>query len=191
MKKAEIILGIIALIGFVLNVQLFPGGALLTTLSMSLLHLIYILFGFLLFNDIRLRHIFKKSYYQGVNTMHIVGAIYAGLAVSIMVLSILFQFNYWPGKWILLLVGLIQIGLALLIFTPLYFIKKSAFSKRILSRLLIYGGLGLILYLLPNDAILNYKYKDYPEYREALKDVREDPDNEEYRKRLDEERYKM
>lgn len=191
MKKAEIILGIIAIIGFIINIQLLPGGALLTTLSMSLLNIIYILFGFLLFNNIRLRHIFKKNHYKDVNAMQIIGAVFAGLVLSIIVIALLFHLNYWDGKWILLQIGLIHIGLALLIFIPLYWIKKSAFSKQILSRLLIYGGLGVIFYLLPNDAILNYKYKDYPEYIEALKDVREDPDNEDYRKRLNEERYKM
>jgi hypothetical protein len=52
MKKAEIILGAIALTALVLNLLFAPSGSIITVLSLSILSVLYMYLSFALFNGI-------------------------------------------------------------------------------------------------------------------------------------------
>ena len=75
MKKAEIIIVTLSIIALAMNLLLVPGGGVLTVLALSTFSIIYFYLGFALFNDIRLRKIFKKDSYKEISSSRILGAV--------------------------------------------------------------------------------------------------------------------
>ncbi len=149
MKKIELILGVIAIIGIVLKLFHIPGGAALTILSLLTLSVFYYVFSFALFNGIRLRDIFKKEAYKETNIWRIIGAIVIGWDLSIVIIGGLFKLQSWPGGNLELLIGLV-IAIIILIIAMIFYLKnKAEYYKRIAIRIAIYGGLGLVLLLMP------------------------------------------
>ncbi|NEM96608.1 hypothetical protein [Pontibacter burrus] len=191
MKNAEIVLGAIALIALMLNSLLAPFGNLLTVLSISAISVLYMYLSFALFNRLRLRHIFKKDSYNGISTMRIVGAVLTGLALSITLIGILFKFQAWPGATINLGVGLSGLVIALLVGAVKYTRSKSDYYTKIFKRIAVYGGIGLIMLLLPEETWLEFKYRNHPDYVKAVKKAMAESDNQELWDKAEEERRKM
>lgn len=147
MKKAEIILIIVAMLGVILSFIPVPGGNILTILSITFLACLYFYFGFALFNGIRLRDIFKKSSYQGISALRIIGAIVTGIAISMAIVGMEFRIMRWPGASIMLMVG--GLGLCLLLITALikYFSAKAPFYLNILKRAVPYTILAILAFI--------------------------------------------
>ncbi len=191
MKKFELIVGLIAIIGIALKLMNLPGSGILTVLALLTLSMFYFIFSFALFNDIRLRDIFKKAAYKDTNAKRIIGAIGLGFALSAIIIGGLFKLQFWPGATVQLMTGLVSTGLLLLIALIIYFRRKADYYVRIFKRIAIYGGLGLILYLTPTATIVDIYYRDNPEYAELYKKVLDDPENIELRKQLEQMRKEM
>ena len=191
MKKVEIILGTIAIIALLLNLLNIKGGGVLIVLSLSTISILYMYLSFALFNDIRLRNIFKKESYKGISRMRIVGAVLTGLALSITIIGLLFKFQSWPNASINLGFGLFGLLIGLVVGLIKYKRTKSDYYTRIFKRIAIYGGLGLILMILPRETWLEIRNRNHPEYIEAVKKAWADPENQELWDKVDEERQKM
>lgn len=191
MKKAEIIIGTISIIALGLNLLLVPGSGILTVLSLSSLTMIYFYLSFALFNDIRLRKIFKKESYKGISTLRIVGAIGAGLALSITIVGLMFKFQSWPGASFNLGIGLVGLLIVTIIGLIKYSKNKSDYYTRIFKRTAVFGGLGLILMLIPKASWIELKYRNHPDYVKALKNAMDNPDNKELWDKVEEERKRM
>lgn len=155
MKKLEKILGAIIILSLAMKVTFIPGGAILNILSLAILSWIYYPLGFAFFNQIRLRHIFKKSSYQGISALRIIGAISIGMALSGICSGILFIIQHYAGGEKMLIAGLGYTGIILIIVLFKFFKRKDIFYKRILKRIAIIGGFGLLLLVFP-DSILEY-----------------------------------
>jgi hypothetical protein len=69
--------------------------------------------------------------------------------------------------------------------------NKSSYYTRIFKRTAIFGGLGLILMLTPKTSWIELKYRNQPEYVDALKKAMADPDNKELWDNVETERQKM
>jgi len=191
MKKVEIILGTIAIIALLLNLLNIKGGGVLIVLSLSTISILYMYLSFALFNDIRLRNIFKKESYKGISRMRIVGAVLTGLALSITIIGLLFKFQSWPNASFNLGFGLFGLLIGLVVGLIKYKRTKSDYYTRIFKRIAIYGGLGLILMILPRETWLEIRNRNHPEYIEAVKKAWADPENQELWDKVDEERQKM
>lgn len=191
MKKAEIILGAIAIIALTINLLDVPGRGVMTVLALSTVSTLYMYLSFALFNDIRLRKIFKKDSYKGINAMRIVGAILTGFALSMTTIGLLFKFQSWPGASFNLGLGLFGLLIALVVGLIKYLKTKSDYYTKIFKRIAVYGGLGLILMILPRETWLEIKNRNHPEYIEAVKEAWADPKNQELWDKVDDERQKM
>ena len=191
MKKTEITILTISIIAIALNFFLVPGGSVLTVFSLGFLATIYFYFGFALFNDIRLRNIFKKASYKDIASPRIVGAIGAGVALAITAIGILFKLLSWPGASLNLGAGLLGLIIVFIIWTIKYFNNKSNFYLPIFKRAGLFGVLGLVLLLTPKSTFIDIKYRNHVNYANALKNSIADPTNEELHRILDEERTKM
>jgi hypothetical protein len=191
MKKFELIVGFIAILGIFLKILHIPGGSILTVLAFSTLSMFYYVFSFALFNGISLRNIFKKVSYKDTNAKRIIGAIGLGWALSAILTGVLFKLLFWSGANIQLRGGLYAIGLILPIATIFYFRNKTDYYKRIFKRIAIYGGLGLILYLMPSSTLVDIYYRNNPEYAELYKKVLTDPYNLELREQLNQMKQEM
>lgn len=191
MKKFEIIIATLSIIALGLNLLLIPGGGVLTVLTLSTLSGLYMYLSFALFNEIRLRNIFKKDSFKGISTMRIVGAVGTGLALSVMTAGLMFKFQSWPGADFNLGAGLFGLLLVTVIGLIKYSKTKSDFYTRIFKRAAIFGGLGLILMLTPKTSWVELKYRNHPEYVDALKKAMADPDNNELWDNVETERQNM
>jgi apolipoprotein N-acyltransferase len=192
MKIAEKFLGVssivIMLIGFFVR---FPYMAITITLTVLLLSMTYFVFSFALFNNVRLRHIFKSGSFKGVSTLRIIGSILVGFVFSIMCIGILFKFQLWPNSDFTLLVGLMCLGILVIISLVRFLSSKDTFYKNLLIRTLIIGIIGFCFYSLSYENILEIKYRDDPEYVEAEKKSMQNPKSIELGKKALEERQKM
>ncbi|MBB6610380.1 hypothetical protein H7F15_04960 [Pontibacter sp. Tf4] len=191
MKKTEIILGAMAAVALITNLLFAPTGNILIVLSLSVLSILYMYLSFALFNGIRFRHILKKESYKGISTMRIIGAIFTGLALSITLIGILFKYQLWPGATINLRVGLSGLVLMVLIGAVGYARSKAAYYANIAKRIAIYGALGIIMLLLPTDELIEIRYRNHPEYAEALKKAIAAPGNEDLWQKAEAERQRM
>ncbi|EJF10152.1 hypothetical protein [Pontibacter sp. BAB1700] len=191
MKKTEIVLGAIAVVALILNLLFVPGSSILTVISLSAISVLYMYLSFALFNGVRLRYIFKKNSYKGISTMRIIGAVLTGLALSITLIGLLFKFQDWPGATINLGVGLFGLVIALIVGAVKYSKSKSDYYTKIFKRIAVYGGLGLIMLLLPKEAWLEFRYRNHPEYVKAVKKAMAESDNQELWDKAEEERQKM
>jgi hypothetical protein len=188
MKKAEIIIGIVALLAIIMNLLLFVGATILIVLSLSLLSCFYMYLSFALFNGVQLSNITNKESYTGIGAPRIIGAIGAGLALSLTVIGILFKFQSYPGATFNLSVGLISLAVVTIVGLVKYFKTKSAFYTGIFKRVAIFGLFGLTLLYTPRTTIIDFKYRNHPAYLNALKQAMANPDNKEMGEKADEER---
>lgn len=191
MKKAEITLIITAIIGVILSFIPVPGGNILTILSITFLACMYFYFGFALFNGIRFRDIFKKASYQGISALRIVVAIAVGMCISTALTGIEFRLMMWEGTAVMLLVGSFSVCLMTIVAVIKYATGKSPFYLNILKRSVPYTLLAITFYMLPGYAILELKYRNHPEYVEAVKAVDADPSNEELQEKVMQERARL
>lgn len=152
MRKFELIFGTIAAISIAYKFIL--GNTINTIFIMSIMGLsvFYTYFSFAYFNNIPLNKIFKKEYYRGISKWRILGTIGLGFGLGITVLGILWSLMYWPfntfyslGIPILLIIG---IG-SLIKFS----LTRSENYLRILKRILAIGGVGIILWLTPQETL--------------------------------------
>ena len=197
MKKFELIVGLIAILGILLQIRNIPGSSALSGLALMILTMFYYVFSFALFNGIRLRNIFKKVSYKDTNAKRIIGAIGFGWCISSIILGGLYKLQLWTGADMYLRTGLGAIGLILLITTIFYFRNRAEYYKRIFKKIVTYGGLGLILYLIPPTTFLdiyygnNHNYTEHHDFEEHYKRVLAEPYNLELRKQLEQMRIEL
>lgn len=191
MRKFELTIGILVLISTILVFLQLLGSTLLAVLTFSILSLFYYL-SFALFNNIRFRDIFKSGAYKNTNAKRIIGAVGLGFALSAIIMGALFKIQIWPGGTFQLQIGLIVTGIILIVATLFYLrTNKKEYYTRIFKRIAIVGGLGLILYLVPTNTLVDLYYGDNPDYADLYKKVLAAPDNHELREQLENKRQEI
>lgn len=191
MKKAEIIIATLSIIALVLNILLIPGAGVLTVLTLGTLSVIYVFLGFALFNDISISRFFTKNNHEEINTLKFLGAVGAGLAISLTVNGIMFKFQSWPMADFNLRAGLAGLLIVTIIGIIKYSKNKSEYYIRIFKRVAIWGGIGLILMLTPKKSYVEFKYRNHPAYVNAFKKAMDNPENKEFRDKVEIEKQKM
>lgn len=185
MRKLEKVLGLSIIISLFLKFQLIPYSGILLTLSLMTLALIYYPLGFAFFNEVRLRSVFKKESYKGITALRIIGAIGIGIGLSILCIGILFKLQHWGYSDINLMFGLIVTFIALIIVLIRLLKVKDNFYTKILKRIMIMGGLGLILLFTPELSIIKIQFRNHPDYITMYEAYLKNPDNEEIQTKLD------
>jgi hypothetical protein len=191
MKKFELIVGFIAILGIFLKILHIQGSELLIVLSFSALSTFYYVFSFAFFNGIRLQNIFKKESYKDTNAKRIIGAVGLGISLSTIIMGGLFKLLFWAGANMQLMTGLVILGIILPVATIFYFRNKEEYYKRIFKRIVIYGGIGLFLFLMPSSALVDIYYRNYPDYAELYKKVLDSPKDLELREQLYQKRTEL
>lgn len=191
MKITEKILLALALIGITFSFIPFPGGSVLTVLSLSVLSLLYFYFSFALLHNIKFRNIFKKSSYAGISTIRIVGSVASGMVISTLTIGLLFELMMWPGASAMMIIGVVPALIIIVISFIKYLSGKSDFYKSVLVRIVPLLILTAVCMSLPQHTILNVKYRCCPDYVKAVQAAEEDPFNEELQQKAEEEERKM
>ena len=179
MKRFELIVGLIAILGIALKIIHIPGGGILIVLALSTLSVFYYVFSFAFFNSIRLRDIFKKVSYKGTNTKRIIGTIGLGYTLSTLIIGGLFKLQFWPGAAMVLMTGLVTTGIVLFIALIFYFRNKAdtVFYTGVFKKIAIYGSLGLVLLITPSETLVDIFHGDNPDYAVFFKQMLAEPEN--------------
>ena len=190
MRKAEIILAILCLTGFILNLTGIPGGNILTILSFTFLSMFYFYLGYVVLNNIPLRAMFKKQSYAGISGLRIAGSVVAGFILSLALIGIEFKLMMWPGGSVMLfscITGFVLLGLISLI---KYLKDYNVFYRNLLIRVVVIGAF-ILLFVVNPKVVMDIKYRNNPELLEAIKASDADPDNEKLQQKVNEEFEKM
>ncbi len=191
MKKLELIVSALSIIAIFLDFFLVPGGLALTALTFLTLSFLYLSFGYALFNDIRFRKLFKGDALSEISTQRILGAIGAGLALSMTSIGLMFKFLHWPGATITLYTGMFGLLIVSIVGTIKYTRTKSPYYTRIFKRIAFFGGLGLVLILIPSSTLFHLKYRNHQAYISAVQKAEGEPDNDSLWDKVEEERSKI
>ena len=167
MKKLERIAGIIFVIAFTMKMNLIFGSSILILLSLSIIACIYYPLGFAFFNNLRFKDILKKESYIGISSQHIARAVSVGLALSAICVGIIFKLLQWKGANSILIVGLTATLVALIISLYQYNKTKDNFYSKIVKRIAIVGGFGLIMLSVSDLAIVKIQFRNHPRYIKA------------------------
>lgn len=181
MRLTEKILAIAFIIGIVLKFSLITIGEEIALFALLTLACIYYPLGFLFFNQIRLRHVFKKKAYENVTAGKIVIAVLVGIALSIICVGILFRILILPGGAEMLMIGVVSI----FFFSIIVVFMKSINRKFIFIRAGILMVLGVILFYTSELSIVKLQYRNHPAYVEAYAKYKADPGNPILRDELD------
>lgn len=164
MKKAENILGRVALFALVLDLLLLPGSWMALAVTFGLLAGMYLLFGILIFSEVPLRDIFRRPAYKQYSAMGLFARVLFGIGMSMLLIGDLGSLGIIPGEAtgrILVLAGL-PLTIAPVLF--IYFRKRenrNALSAMIL-RVAVAGCLGLLMVVQPVSLIF---HRDVPVYQ--------------------------
>jgi hypothetical protein len=185
MTKLEKLLGVLILISLLLKLYILPHGGTLLAVSMMALVLYYLQFGKAIFNDIELKKSFKKDSYKEVPNSLITISKGTGIALSLVCLGIMFKLNHWGSSSMIFVVGLGIITLISVVAMVGWIKSKNETYKRILSRVLIIGGFGLMVAMTPSLTITKIQFRNHPDYIRAYENYLQDQDNKEICEKLD------
>jgi len=191
MKKTELLLLGLSVTTLAMKFLHIPGSGILTVLSLASISVFYMYLGTAVFNNVQFKALFKKESYKGISTKRIIGGIGTGLALSVATIGILFKLQSWPGASNQLKVGLF--GLTIILGISLFkFIKSyDTFYSNILKRVVSFGAICFILFVIPNKTWLDWKYPNNPEYVNAIINAQANPNDPALWEKVDIEREKM
>ena len=191
MRTLEKILALGILTGLILKFSLISGGDILTLWTTLLLACLYYPLGFLFFNQIRLRHVFKKTAYKDLSALKVIFAIVTGIGLSVICVGSLFKLLSLTGADQMLTIGLVITVITLTISISLFLKSKGMTSKFTIWRTSIGGVLGLVLLLTPELSIIKLQYRNHPDYIRAYEKYLTDPKNESLTKEKEREYYRI
>lgn len=145
MKRTEIILASLAILGIMLKIYDVAGAFFLSLIFIMLIALFHYVFSFALLNEVNFKNLFNKEYYKqnNIDTKKILSAVFLGWSLSIIEIAILFNLAYWPGREEMMWAGMISTLLFGLIFIFINKKNKKLVQKN-LYRMLIVLILGFI-----------------------------------------------
>lgn len=192
MKKLELYLGIgmgfFLLMGFVpFPIPFAP--SLMSSLGL-ILAAIYIFLGGIIFNDIGLQQIFKKTSYQHLGVLRVFGAVVAGISLGRALISLVFGQQMIAGAEAMLGASVIELAVILLVVGIKFVRGRALFYRQMLVRTVIIMSACVVFFLLPEGYWIDVKYQHHPEYGEILKKLNKDPHNPELLRALEIEKAK-
>lgn len=174
MKRFEQICYLIAILGIVLKVLKIPGGNILFVFTLLAVSILYYIFGFLLFNNIKLRHIFKSKSYSHTTLIRTFGAVFAGMVLSLLLVGILFRVQHWPGSEINIQIGWFSGALLLIVSLYKYLKTKDDIYIQVLQRVIVLIIISVIVYISIDNATNNRQIEKQPNTEECTDTVKAD-----------------
>ncbi len=142
MKITEIILSILFAFGLLLRFMQLSGSSALIVISLTIISYYYYIFGFAIFNDIKIKNIFLKKSYNNKSPLKIILSVFLGMSVALITNGVLFKLQNWKINTNLTLMGIIS---ALIVLALYYFILKKEINnwKTVYLRSIIIIFLGV------------------------------------------------
>lgn len=177
MKKTEYFFAIMIVLSIIMKSLHLQGADLMAIVGFSLASIYYYAFTAFILNDIQLKDVFKKESYQGIHPVKLIASIALGWDFSILILGVFFKFMIFPGGELMLTYGLITLTVFFLLYSVFFKMKKTDYYKQGLYRIAAIGIIGLLMFKLPIDFIIDNRYSEHPEYAKAIKECYESPND--------------
>lgn len=169
--RTEISLTIAFIIGLIIKLMHWPGGAFIMVISLCSLMLVY-LCGFYFFRE-------RKT------KKHVLGlSIVSGVLFSIIPIGVLFKFQHWPGAGFNLLLGTtgaLIMTVVMIIMSQKAEPELAPYFRKMIRRGAILTVLSASLYLLPAATLIKIQYRDDPEMVRLKTLYYAHPENAEYK----------
>jgi hypothetical protein len=179
MKTLEKTFGILLVIAIGFKLESWPFGDTFSFFSLLPLAIIYYIFSFAFFNNIKLRNIFRSRAYSGISGWRIAGAVGTGIGLSETCIGMLYKIMHWPGADAYLNIGLIHVFIVAIVTLVKYLSSKSNYYTAILARIIIIGGLGLFVNFFPFNSHINLNTKE-ERYKGIIDNIQRNPEHGEY-----------
>lgn len=168
MKKTEKVLTILMLTGAVMVYTDVAGGSILVTFPGLILSLLYFPLGFVLFNGISLKGIFKKISYAGTTTMDIVQAVIAGFVLSQALICVLYVVLHWTNMNLMGNIGLASSLICVLYAIVMLLLRKKKLHREVLIRSVVIA-IAIILghFLFKDISYVEREQKDFREFEQT------------------------
>ncbi len=153
MRKAEIIAAIAIVAGFILMALNIGFGSIVLVGGIILLMLIYFPMGYAFFNLVSLEDSTKKESFREVNTKRFVGAIVVGFSLALILFGVIAKIFLWSDANLILGAGISFNVLAFINAAFYYFRSKVKHYKRVLSRMLVIGFAGVLVFAASEEVI--------------------------------------
>ena len=183
MKRIELTLTIACIISVILNFTLIQKDFVMY--AMLSLALFYLIFGFAVFNNVQLRHLFRKDSYREIRKLKILGAVATGITLFLAIFAI-FTFIIDLFFVALLTIALLPLTIISIIGGLRYITNKSNYCMQILKRTVVFVSLCLAFLFTSQSAWVSIKYRNHPEYLEVLKEIQTSPHDMELMKKKSE-----
>lgn len=173
-----------------IRVWLGPDSNFMLLVATTILSTYYLWFGFFIFNKLKPQDLLNKTVVRSLKPFQVYVSIIMGIIVSYALIAILVGFFFYPVMQSVLISAFLVIGAftAFLILYQLIKKQKPNYFQRFYYRAAIFIFVLALLWLPPLEKRLNILFRHYPEFIEAYLDCRENPDDEEARDKLREER---
>ena len=186
-EKASL-LTVIVIMG--IRIWLGPESNFMLLVATTVLSTYYLWFGFFIFNKLKPQDLLNKTIVRTLKPFQLYVSISMGIIVSYALIAILVGFFFYPVMHTILLTAFLVLAGFTLFLIAYQLIKKQKpdYFQRFYFRAAIFAFLLALLWLPPQEKRLNVLFRDYPEFIEAYRDYRENPDDEDAREKLREER---
>jgi hypothetical protein len=203
LSKFEFTAIAIAAIGLLFKFMHWPFGGVLTVLGLSSLSIVYFFLG---------QKLFLSSESDQINQANVDEldadllendedtspknkgkfiSVLAGISLAVVIIGLLFKIQFWPMANQHLAIGLLGLLASTVLSIYKYQLTKSKLFVSILKRTLVIGAFGLVMYSISDDTWLVIRYGNHPEYIEAVRAARANPESELLWAKVEEEREKM
>lgn len=176
LMRTEFGLAIAFIFAMVLKFFHIPGGSIILVLSMLTLGIVYFPFAFYFMRD-------KTSKLQNIPLSMV-----SGMVFSIAITGLLFKIQHYPGGAIMSSLSFVLI-IPILIVCIVLFKKSSEELKRYYRNMLIRSSIialfTTVFFFVSGATIVKIQYRDDPEYARLLIQYSSNPENDIYRKQLD------
>lgn len=169
MKKTEKILIALAIVGQIMRILYWDGASIISVAAGAMLAIFYLATGAFFFNDAGFRNAYTKF-------RRILLTASVGVVMFFNVAGILFKLQIFPGANILLSLASPMSGVLLAVLFSCH--RYNSWRQFPVKRLIVFGSISLILWIVPYSPLVDIYYHKNPEYAEALKKAIESGDHD-------------
>ena len=174
--KTEKVFASIFFVGLIFYFMHWPFAGPLLVVSLSTIAMLYFPGGFYFFCD------------KNIERQNLPISVISGFFLSFIPVGVLFKLLFWPNPQIFLLVGIVTAPVFLVL---IYFSKSNAsedlkiYYRNMFLRVSVLTILVVTLYLTPITALIQIRNRHNPELAKLKIQHFTNPENEEYKKQLD------
>jgi hypothetical protein len=173
MKIIEKLIVLFAFVSLILKLNVIEGGGLLITTSLSILALLYLPFGLLLFGRMPSEGNLRNRL-----------SIAIGIGLAMICSGIIFKLQLLPYPEINLTTGLLTIILATIIASNKFQINTDKHFLPILKRIIIVGIAAIVFLLTPYSVIEKFRFRNHPKYLEVYQEHLNNPEDKDLKIKL-------